>query len=47
MYYSMPLSNTVETQTGYRASATIERGGPEILLEQCAPAHAEVHPLAR
>ena len=37
MYYSMPLSNTVETQTGHRASATIERGGLGILLEQCAP----------
>ena len=45
MYYSMPLSNTVETQTGHRASATIERGGPGILLEQCAPAGAGIDPL--
>ena len=38
MYYTMPLSNTVETPNGYRTSAPIERGDPEILLEQCAPA---------
>ena len=45
MYYSMPLSNTIETQTGFRASATIERGGPEILLEQFDPARAGMAPL--
>jgi site-specific DNA recombinase len=37
MYYKLPLTNTVETPDGYRASAPIEHGGPEILLEQCAP----------
>ena len=37
MYYSMPLPNTVETPDGYKASAPIERGGPEILLEQRTP----------
>ena len=37
MYYAMPLAKTVETKNGHRASATIERGGPEILLEQRAP----------
>ena len=37
VYYAMPLANTVETPDGHRASATIEREGPEILLEQCAP----------
>ena len=42
MYYSMPLAKTVETQTGHRASATIERGGPEILLEHSAPALAGI-----
>ena len=40
MYYTMPLAKTVETEKGHRASATIERGGPEILLEQRAPAGA-------
>ena len=34
VYYAMPLANTVETPGGHRASARIERGGPEILLEQ-------------
>ena len=40
MYYTLPLSNTVETPDGYKTSVLIERGGPEILLEQCAPGHA-------
>ena len=44
MYYSMPLAKTVETKNGHRASATIERGDPEILLEQCAPAGAGIDP---
>ena len=44
MYYSMPLSNTVETPDGYMATAPIERGGPEILLEQCTPADAGIDP---
>ena len=42
MYYAMPLAKTVETKNGHRASATIERGGPQILLEQRAPAHAGI-----
>ena len=37
IYYAMPLSNTVETPDGYRASVPIQRGGSGILLEQCAP----------
>ena len=42
MYYAMPLTNTVGTPDGYKTSATIERGGPEFLLEQSAPAHAGI-----
>ena len=42
MYYSVPLSNTTETQTGYKASETIRRSGAEFLLEHCAPAGAGI-----
>ena len=31
IYYAMPLSNTVKTPDGYRASVPIDRGGTEIL----------------
>ena len=44
MYYSVRLPDTVETPDGYKASTPIERGGPEILLEHCAPAEAAVNP---
>ena len=37
VYYSVRLPNTVETPDGYKAYAPIERVGPEILLEHCAP----------
>ena len=38
IYYAMPLSNTVKTPDGYRASVPIDRGGTEILLGDCGPA---------
>ena len=42
MYYTLPLSNTVETPDGYKTSVLIEREGPEILLEQSAPASSGI-----
>ena len=42
IYYAMPLSNTVKTPDGYRASVPIDRGGTEILLGDCGPANAGV-----
>ena len=45
MYYSMPLTNTVETPDGFRTSVPIKREGSEILLEQFAPADAGLYPL--
>ena len=44
MYYSMPLTNTVETPDGFRTSVPIKREGSEILLEHCAPALAGIDP---
>ena len=41
VYYAMPLANTVETPAGHRASARIERGGPDILLEQHDPGNVQ------
>ena len=45
MYYAMPLSNTVETPDGYRASVPIDRSA--ILLEDSAPAGTGVNRLGR
>ena len=42
MYYSTPLPNTVQTDDGHKASALIETGGLQTLLENPAPADEAV-----